>query len=146
MAARKQLTKEEIEAIKEAYKTNSSREVAKMFNIAPVTVRYHGGAKPVIKKSTEERNKQMVVAVSNRRRKIKEELVAYKGGSCERCGYDRYIGALEFHHKDPSEKDFALAKKGATRSIEILKKEVDKCNLLCANCHREVHEEIRLTK
>lgn len=79
-------------------------------------------------------------AVQKRRDKIKEILVEYKGGKCEICGYNKCISALEFHHLDPNAKDFGIGAKGYTRSIEINKKEVDKCILVCANCHREIHE------
>ena len=79
-------------------------------------------------------------AVQRRRDKTKELLVEYKGGKCEICGYDRCIGALEFHHINPDEKEFGIGQNGYTRSIEKNKAEVDKCLLVCANCHREIHE------
>jgi hypothetical protein len=80
-------------------------------------------------------------AVDQRRRKVKVMLVQRAGGKCMRCGYDRCIAALEFHHRDPSGKAFALALKGETKSFERLCAEADKCDLLCANCHREVEAE-----
>ena len=64
----------------------------------------------------------------------------YKGGKCEICGYDRCATALEFHHINPDEKEFGIGQKGYTRSFEKNKEEVDKCILVCANCHREIHE------
>ena len=79
-------------------------------------------------------------AVQRRRDKTKELLVEYKGGKCEICGYDRCISALEFHHINPDEKEFGIGQKGYTRSIEKNKAEADKCLLVCANCHREIHE------
>ena len=72
---------------------------------------------------------------------IKVKAVEYKGGCCEKCGYNKYVGALEFHHLDPTQKDFAIGSKGYTRSWEKVKKELDKCILVCANCHREIHSE-----
>jgi hypothetical protein len=81
-------------------------------------------------------------AVQRRRDKIKEILVDYKGGKCEICGYDKCISALEFHHKDANEKDFGISAKGYTRNIETNKQEVDKCILVCSNCHREIHANI----
>lgn len=64
------------------------------------------------------------------------DAIAYKGGKCERCGYNKYRGALEFHHKDPTQKDpYGLR----AYNSERLFAEVDKCMLLCANCHREIH-------
>lgn len=80
--------------------------------------------------------------VISKRRRLKEKLVEYKGGKCEICGYNKCIDALEFHHKDPNEKDFSIS--GKSVSLERLKKEVDKCILVCANCHREIHSEERL--
>lgn len=75
------------------------------------------------------------------RRKYKEELVKYKGGKCEICGYDKCITALEFHHLNPSEKDFSLSN-SKIHNLEKLKKEADKCILVCSNCHREIHFNI----
>jgi len=77
--------------------------------------------------------------VINRRRILKEMAVEHAGGSCERCGYDGYIGALEFHHKDPTQKDFSIATN--SKGWETIREEVDKCMLLCSNCHKEVHAE-----
>ena len=68
-------------------------------------------------------------------------MVEYKGGKCEICGYDRCITALEFHHLNRGEKDFSISESTYSRSMEDLKKEVDKCILVCANCHREIHEK-----
>lgn len=78
-------------------------------------------------------------AVQKRRDKIKLLAIEYKGGKCEICGYDKCKQALEFHHIDPNEKEFGIGEKGYTRSIERVKEEVDKCLLVCANCHRELH-------
>lgn len=80
-----------------------------------------------------------VEAVQRRRDKVKLMAVEYKGGKCECCGYDKYAGALEFHHLDPTKKDFGIGNKGYTRSWEKIKEELDKCIMVCANCHREVH-------
>jgi len=65
-------------------------------------------------------------------------MIKYKGGKCERCGYNKCIQALEFHHKDTTKKEISInnVKKS---TLEAFKKEVDKCTLLCANCHREEH-------
>lgn len=69
---------------------------------------------------------------------IKKLLVEYKGGSCSICGYDKCLSALDFHHLDPSKKDFHISSKKAY-SLKKLKPELDKCILVCANCHREIH-------
>jgi len=76
-------------------------------------------------------------AVVRRRRRVKQILVAEAGGCCRLCGYSRCPAALEFHHLDPSTKEFSLAQRGA-RSIERLRVESRKCVLLCSNCHAEV--------
>lgn len=80
--------------------------------------------------------------VTKRRKDLKKALIEYKGGKCENCGYDKCIAAMDFHHKDPKEKEFGLSQKGLTKSLDILKKEADKCLLLCANCHREAHDAL----
>jgi len=84
-------------------------------------------------------------AVIDIRRRNKIKLVEYKGGKCERCGYDKCIEALEFHHLNSDEKDFGVSC-GDTRSFEKLKAEADKCIMVCANCHREIHAEERERK
>jgi hypothetical protein len=77
-------------------------------------------------------------AVTRRRRRMKETLVAEAGGSCELCGYSRCLGALEFHHVERSSKRYALAGRGITRSLAEAREEASKCVLLCGNCHAEV--------
>jgi transposase len=77
-------------------------------------------------------------AVTKRRRRVKELLVAEAGGACVLCGYDRWIGALEFHHVDPAEKRFSLSHRGVARSIARARAEASKCVLVCANCHAEI--------
>lgn len=74
-----------------------------------------------------------------KRFELKKKCVEYKGGSCCRCGYNRCLGALEFHHKKEEEKDFSISG-GHSRSWSAITAELDKCDLLCANCHREAHE------
>lgn len=83
--------------------------------------------------------------LNNSRKRLKEKLVEYKGGKCEICGYDKCITALEFHHINPDEKDFGIGCKNVL-SFEKCKKEVDKCMLVCSNCHREIHYKEILEK
>jgi excisionase family DNA binding protein len=77
-------------------------------------------------------------AVARRRRRLKEILVADAGGRCIICGYDRYIGALQFHHREAETKEFGVGERGLTRSLAAVRAEAAKCVLLCANCHSEV--------
>lgn len=83
-----------------------------------------------------------VDAVLKRRRKVKSQAIEYKGGSCVKCGYNKSNNALQFHHLDPTTKEFGIAEHGHCKSWERVKVELDKCILLCANCHAETHEEL----
>ena len=74
--------------------------------------------------------------VARRRRRVKEILVADAGGQCRLCGYDKYLGALEFHHLDPKEKRLEIGY--AALALETMRAEARKCLLLCSNCHAEV--------
>lgn len=65
----------------------------------------------------------------------------YKGGKCVKCGYNKSVRSLHFHHINPKEKDFTLCQYRC-RSWEQIKAELDKCEILCANCHGELHEEM----
>ena len=70
----------------------------------------------------------------------KLELIRLKGGKCEICGYDKNIAALEFHHLDPSVKSFQLDSRHLSNTTrDKIIEELDKCILVCANCHRELH-------
>ena len=94
------------------------------------------------RKLTPFRKKYLRFKVAEARRNLKIEAVAYKGGKCDRCGYDKCPAALVFHHPDPTQKDFGIAEKGRSyRNLEVIKEELDKCILLCSNCHLEVHYE-----
>lgn len=76
--------------------------------------------------------------VTRRRRRVKQILVTEAGGRCALCGYDAYIGALQFHHVNPSAKAFAVSNDGMTLALESVREEAKKCVVLCANCHAEV--------
>ena len=84
----------------------------------------------------------------NRGLKRKLNLIDLKGGCCELCGYNKNIASLEFHHLDPSKKDHQLDMRKLSNSTMVkLLEEVEKCQLLCANCHREVHSpELEIEK
>ena len=78
----------------------------------------------------------------NRWRQRKLDAVAYKGGKCECCGYDKYPDVLEFHHLDPTIKE-ATWQKMRLWGWKKVTDELDKCSILCANCHREEHIRLR---
>ncbi len=96
------------------------------------------------------RKKYLNFRIAEQRRKLKRQAIEYKGGCCQKCGYNKCPGALTFHHLDPSQKDFGIAAQGFTRSLEKIKIELDKCILVCQNCHAEIHfeedEKVRETK
>jgi hypothetical protein len=77
--------------------------------------------------------------IVSRRQKHKEMAVTYKGGACQNCGYNKATTSLCFHHVDPSTKSFSLSKGVLEKDWEAIKSELDKCQLLCQNCHREHH-------
>lgn len=85
------------------------------------------------------RKKYLNFRVAEKRRELKLQALEYKGGSCANCGYNKCPAAMVFHHPDPSEKDFGISGGGNIKSFEKMKPELDKCILLCGNCHSEVH-------
>jgi predicted HNH restriction endonuclease len=71
---------------------------------------------------------------SQRRLALKERAIAYLGGKCQICGYDKCPSAFDFHHVGA--KDFNISAKS---SWAVILPELRRCTLLCSNCHREVH-------
>lgn len=90
------------------------------------------------KRKYADRREALIKAVAKRRRKVKSMSIEYKRGKCVLCGYNKFQGALELHHIDKDKKEFGIGDKGYTRAWEKVRAELDKCVLLCANCHREV--------
>lgn len=141
-------TDEEIKEMQNYYNNcNSLRKVEKKFGWSRFTISKYIiiNKSKSINLSKEEynikRKQDKVRNVIKWRQDKKEKLVEYKGGCCQNCGYKKSIGALEFHHIDPKGKDFTISSK--SYAYERLKKEVDKCVLVCSNCHIEIHEELR---
>lgn len=75
------------------------------------------------------------------RKNMKLQAVKLLGGKCSICGYSKCVDALEFHHKNPREKDFKIGS-GNTMSWKDYKKEALKCILVCSNCHKEIHSQL----
>lgn len=72
--------------------------------------------------------------------KVKLQLIKEFGGGCLKCGYKKNISALEFHHINPEEKLFNIDSRALSNyNIEVIRKELKKCILLCSNCHQETH-------
>lgn len=77
--------------------------------------------------------------VDKRRKSLKYMAVEYLGGSCKRCGWKEHQCGLVPHHLNPNTKEYSLGLDGNTRSWSSIKLELDKCVLLCSNCHHVVH-------
>ena len=135
----KKYSLEEIEVIKEKYKEiGTISGVALLLNVSRLTVRYYVDltGKQKQKRKTNSEN------VSEWRKNIKKKAVEYKGGKCQECGYDKCIRALKFHHLNPNEKDFNISGQRNIRKWDKIKEELDKCILVCGNCHDEIHEKL----
>lgn len=107
-----------------AHNTSKSPPVG----VAPEGLREHRRRK---------RNAKTYRAQKRRRQRRKNELIAMAGGRCVDCGYFACVATLEFHHRDPSTKEFGLG--NFDGSFDRLVAEAAKCDLLCANCHRLRH-------
>lgn len=121
----------------------SLRLTAKYFNVSRDLIRKHIDDNEIISRVKINKKSNSKAVIDWRKRK-KKELVEYKGGECIKCGYNKSIKALEFHHIDPNKKDFTIS--GKSYSIKRLKIEVDKCILVCSNCHNEIHEKLENLK
>lgn len=74
---------------------------------------------------------------TERRKKLKQLAVEYKGGICVDCKLKtKNYCVYDFHHVDGT-KEFTISE--STKSLETIKSELDKCILLCSNCHRIRH-------
>ena len=100
----------------------------------------------VEKRRYADRRAYIVAAVRKRRRKVRRMAVEHMGGRCSRCGYNKCVEALEFHHLDSAQKDFGISERGHSRSWERVRAELEKCILVCANCHREIHTSSQLPR
>lgn len=123
---------------KRYYELGSIKKVAKEFHISHERLRKAG--LQIKERTKKERKEGELTPQGSCARKTKLKAIEYKGGKCLICGYNKSVRALQFHHINPKEKDFGIS--GTTKSFEKLKPELDKCVLLCANCHAEVHDNL----
>jgi hypothetical protein len=124
--------------IKEYYKTHTKEETSEKFSISTFSVLKYSERKRK-KLDEEEKKKSNYNNVKYFRNKIKERAVEYKGGKCVVCGYNKCIRAFDFHHIDPKQKDFGISQNCNKAWVKV-KIELDKCILVCSNCHREIHD------
>jgi hypothetical protein len=120
----------------------------------PAPIQIHEGAVPRVRNREKQRGyerawyaRHKVKAkekVRNRKRKILEWFRAFKASlACIRCGENDPV-TLDFHHRDPEEKDFGFNEiRYFGWSIKRLLGEIEKCDVLCANCHRKLHRDLR---
>lgn len=66
-------------------------------------------------------------------------MIEYLGGKCLRCGWTGHSAGYDIHHVDPTKKEFGLSQTGQTRKWSVIQRELDKCVLLCRNCHSIIH-------
>lgn len=132
-----------IKLINEKYfELKSSRDVAKLLGISRDSVRKYAIIPTKEKLSEEQLKINKSKSVVDWRVRTKQKLVDYKGGECSKCGYNKCLAAMEFHHLDPNEKDFTIS--GKSWSFERLKSEADKCILVCNRCHTEIHYDNKI--
>jgi 5-methylcytosine-specific restriction endonuclease McrA len=118
---------------------NSLAKVSKKFDWRKNTlIKYIKTRKPK-HMSDDEFRRRRSQAVIDWRRRVKVKLIAYKGGKCIYCGYDKCVSSLDFHHRNPEEKEFGI-NECISYSYERLERESDKCDLVCRNCHGEINE------
>jgi len=122
--------KEEILKLRSEGKTYT--QIKSIIGCSLSTICYH--LKP------DQKNK-VIIRRKNHRHNKKSQFKNILGGKCQICGYDKYQGALHFHHIDPTQKQFAISEATARKKFtnEQINNEINKCALLCANCHAEVH-------
>jgi DNA-binding CsgD family transcriptional regulator len=113
-------------------KGESYRKIGKKLNITAASVFFHC--------SSDEKKRKTVDRTRIRARERKRFFVAKMGGKCNRCGYNKCLAALDFHHKNPEEKDKDIMMVFRMK-YETIEREVAKCELVCANCHREIHDQ-----
>jgi len=97
------------------------------------------------KKYSKKNRKKISLSSKEKRKKLKQSYVDYLGGCCVKCGYSKSLRALTFHHKKRSTKEFSLSE-SLDWSWQRIKNELDKCNLVCFNCHMELEDEYENNK
>ena len=75
----------------------------------------------------------------NDHKRNKEDLKNLKVNGCAICGYNECAPALDFHHANEEDKKFTINSYSMTYKSERIIEELNKCILLCANCHRKIH-------
>jgi hypothetical protein len=103
--------------------------------------RYYLMSKDELGQESKRKAKYLEVA-KNKREKLLNEIKIKLGGKCCRCNYNKCLAALDFHQIGAKEKDININISKCSKE-EDMRKEAEKCILLCSNCHREEHERLR---
>lgn len=90
------------------------------------------------KKWREDNKEYIKEKQKEQKRKRKLESILYLGGKCSNCKQEFHPAIFEFHHRDPKTKEKDPSKM-LSLSWKKITEELDKCDLLCANCHRLIH-------
>jgi DNA-binding CsgD family transcriptional regulator len=106
------------------------REIQQLLGCSLCTISYH-----LVNKTRVDTRRRRKVYSRQNVLKLKEML----GGKCSKCGYNKCMQAIDFHHVDPSKKEGLINNILRTSSFKKAEEEAKKCILLCANCHREHH-------
>jgi len=138
------LTANEIKELREFYKNNTLKDSSIKFGVSISTVKKYCDNK-FSNITDDDRRKLNYIHVKTFRKRNKKRAVEYKGGKCVLCGYNRCIRAFDFHHLDPGGKDFHLSQNMNKAWLKV-KIELDKCILVCSNCHREIHDGLHNEK
>jgi|WetSurMetagenome_2_1015567.scaffolds.fasta_scaffold519397_1 hypothetical protein len=118
----------ELEAFNFKSRKNNTRQAVCRECLKPYKIGYYHDNK----KAHLARNRAM-------KDKLKEFVKDYKSTHpCTNCGEPDYR-CLDFHHTDPKDKDFEVSKLYQYGSKPLIEKEIKKCIVLCANCHRKLH-------
>ncbi len=137
------ITQKILESIKTLSSTKDSKAIALELNIGWSTVKKYQKLLGVSKdKGTWNKGRKIstntsTTYVKNYRKKIKQRAIEFLGSKCSICSYNKCIEALEFHHIDPTQKEFSIS--GKSISWSKIEKELKKCILVCCRCHREIH-------
>ncbi len=122
--------KEEIVKIKKENPEMGYKKIASLVGCSHNTVKYH---------LSESVRKYFAIRRQANRRKAKTDIKEKFGGKCSICGYGKCLDALQFHHLDPKKKHGKVMEILTRLSKEKGLKEAEKCQLICANCHAEIH-------
>ena len=113
------------------------KECSKCHRVLPITHFHKNGFNRSGKQKYRHYCKDCANTLETERYHQKKEYINSQKICCQKCG-DSRVYVLDYHHKDKNQKDFTIGKikKG---SLQLIQKEIDKCIVLCANCHREFH-------